>query len=235
VRSPGVRLSGGRFKYQLSPGYIYTFTTLTSAGRGTAVSPHSAPMPLPYTASPDASNEPSYLGAQDGAFEYLRGGSVFEQTAAGPPIFWQNQVSTRFPYAVVGGAGWHDYTVSASVRFTARGQGAGLLARFEHQKANGVAERFAAYQFVVSSSGAWQLLTDRSKASPKIMKAGRVAAPGAGRWTVLELSVHGTQVIASVNGKAVASVADPTYSFGDAGISTSGWYPVQFRGLTVTK
>ncbi len=230
----------GRFSYKLSPGYIYTFSTSTGQGKGAAVSPAPRPMPLPYVATPDPSGEPRYLGAQDGAFEYAPGAprspkSVFEQTARGLPVFWQNPVPTRFPYAVVGYNGWRNYTVSVSVRLSAKGQSAGLISRFDHPRANGVAQKFHGYQFVVGSSGSWKLIANDVLKPERTLATGQLAKPlRAGKWFRLSLSASGTTITARVNGVVVATVHDDEYAAGDAGISTGGWYKVQFRELKVT-
>jgi Glycosyl hydrolase family 59 len=237
VHRGNIRPSGGKFKYVVKPGYIYTFTSVLRPGKGSAVPARSRPMPLPYKATPDPSNEPYYLGAQDGAFEYLPGDkTTFEQTAAGAPVFWQNPVAARFPYAVIGDNGWRNYAVSTQVSFTAGGQSAGLITRFDHPKANGVAQQFDGYQFIVSNSGGWRLLKDEPRKPPRTIRTGKLPkAPGLNNWTTLKFSVQGTRLVCSVNGKTVVSLRDSTYKTGDAGISTSGWYPVKFQGLTVTR
>ena len=240
-----VRLAGGTFRYKLPKASIITFTTSTGQGHGTTVSPAPKPMPMPYRAVPDATGEPRYLGAQDGAFEYLPGKSspgVFEQTAVGMPVFWQNPVATRFPYAVVGDTSWRNYTVSASIRFTAANQSAGLIARFDHPRANGVAQQFHAYQFIVSASGAWTLFRnavwhkDQAKNPAATLRTGHLRAQlGVGRWNRLSVTAIGPTVVARVNGRVVVTVTDSRWRTGDAGISTSGWYHVLFRDLTVTR
>jgi hypothetical protein len=237
VHRANVRPSGGGFRYQLNPGFIYTFTTVDRPGKGTAISPRSTPMPLPYLAAPDPSNEPKYLGAEDGAFEYVNGSTTtFEQTAAGRPVFWQNPVPSRFPYAVVGDPSWRNYKVSTKISFTGSSQSAGVITRFDHPKANGVAQQFDGYQLIVSASGSWKLLKDEPRLPPKTMRTGHLkAAPGVGNWTTVSLSVHGTLIVGAVNGTPIVSMRDSTYSFGDAGVSTSGWYRVQFQNLTVTR
>src|SRR5579875_1886078 len=238
---PGIRPSGGRFTYRLRPGYLYTFTTTTGQGKGRGVSPAAVPMALPYVAVPDASGEPALLGPQDGAFEYPRGaaakpGDYFEQTAVGLPVFWQNPVASRFPYAVVGDQGWRNYTVSASVSFTAPGQSAGLISRFRHLKANGVAQQFHGYQFVVWQDGRWSLIRNTIRARPAVLDSGTLGhALPVGTWIRLSLTASGSRLTASVNGAVVARATDTRYSGGDAGISTGGWYHVKFRDLTVTR
>jgi hypothetical protein len=235
VRRPNARSIRRTFRYRLRPGFIYSFTTLRGVGKGRAASPRSDPMPMPYRARPDASNEPMMLEAEDGSFEYLPGGSTFEQTSVGYPVFWQNPVRSRFPYAVVGARGWRNYTVSADVRFTGAGQSAGLIARFRHPTANGIVQRFFGYQFVVGESGDWKLLRDKVGANPTVLAASRLSSPpGLGAWTNLKLAVYGSRLTASVNGRRVKSLTDRTNRVGDAGISTGGWYQVEFRNLTVT-
>jgi Glycosyl hydrolase family 59 len=235
VHRGDIRAAGGTFRYLLRPGYIYTFTTVKRPGKGTAVSPRSRKMPLPYTDKPDTANEPRYLGAEDGAFEYTAPG-IFSQTAAGPPVFWQNPVTTRFPYAVIGDNGWHNYTVSVKVRFSSAGQIAGLITRFDHPKANGVAQQFDGYQFNLSSTGSWKLLKDEPRKPPRLMRTGKLAkAPGVHNWVQMTFAVHGKLLVCKVGAKQVVALRDPDYSFGDAGVSTGGWYPVQFQHLTITK
>jgi hypothetical protein len=232
-----VRLSGRSFRYTLRPGFLYTFTTTTGQKKGTYVGPASQPMPLPYTATQDASGEPNWLGPEDGSFQYPSPTSTtFQQTTVNQPMFWQNDVSTRFPYAVVGDTTFANYTVSAQVSFTASGQTAGLISRFDHPKANGIAEHFQGYQFIVAASGAWQLLRDSATGSPATLASGTLAsAPGVNNPVTLSLSSQGSQLTPSVNGTALKTVTDATYATGDAGISTGGWYPVNFGSLTVTK
>jgi hypothetical protein len=234
---PSVRLSGRSFRYTLRPGFLYTFTTTTGQKKGTYVGPGSQPMPLPYTATQDASGEPNWLGPEDGSFQYASPTSTtFQQTTVNQPMFWQNDVSTRFPYAVVGDTTFANYTVSAQVSFTASGQTAGLISRFDHPNANGIAEHFEGYQFIVAASGAWQLLRDSATGSPATLASGTLAsAPGVNNPVTLSLSSQGSQLTPSVNGTALKTVTDTTYAAGDAGISTGGWYPVNFSSLTVTK
>jgi len=240
-----VRLTGGSFTYKLPKASIISFTTSTGQGHGTAVPPAPKPMPLPYRAKPDPTGEPAYLGAQDGAFEYLPGASsagVFEQTAVGIPVFWQNPTGARFPYAVVGDNSWRNYTVAASIRFTAANQSAGLIARFDHPRANGVAQQFHGYQFIVSQSGAWRLFRNavwhknQAKNPAVTLQTGHLSASlGVGRWNRLSLTAVGTTIVARVNGRVVLTLTDNRWATGDAGISTSGWYHVLFRDLTVSR
>jgi hypothetical protein len=228
-----VKPHAGTFSYTLSPGFIYTFTTVSNPVRTRAVPAPSAPMPLPYASSPDMSNEPAYLAPQDGAFEYQPSSTTtFEQTAVGRPVFWQNTSATRFPYAVLGDSTLRDYTVSASVTLTDPSFSAGLIARFSHPKTDGGGLGFNGYQFIVRADGTCSLFRDT--VGPTATSLGTCLPSTVAPSFDLSLSVHGSTIIGSVNGTQVVSVTDGALTTGIAGISTGGWYPVQFSGLQVT-
>ena len=233
-----VHPSGGTFSYTLKPGFIYSFTTTTGQGKGNPSVPASTVMPPSYTATPDASNEPTDLAPQDGSFEYLPNSTTtFEQTTAGTPVFWQNPVSTRFPYAVVGDNDWKNYTVNATITFTGSGQSAGVISRFNHPKANGIAQQFFGYQLTVSQAGTWKLIRNTIGGKATILASGPLSSGPVttGTTVALSLTANGTTLTAAINGAVVKSLPDKTYAAGDAGVSTGGWYPVEFSGLTVTK
>ena len=62
----------GSYSLTVQPGYIYTLTTTTGQGKGTAASPAQSTLGLPYTDSFDsdtAGQQPRYLSQQQGAFE----------------------------------------------------------------------------------------------------------------------------------------------------------------------
>ena len=233
VRGRDVRPARGILRYVLRPGSVYSFTTSSGQGRSRRAGPRPAPMPLIYRARPDASREAWGLSAQDGAFGYARGG-VITQLADQVPVFWQPPDAPPFPYAVVGGRDWANYRVFAQVRFTAPGQSAGLICRYRRPSTLEKSEHFSGYQFIAASNGAWQLVLDNPLAAPVILASGRVASLGVGTWHGLTLTATGSQLMAKIDSAVVASVADPSYSRGIAGISTSGWYRVDFRNLTVT-
>jgi hypothetical protein len=226
---------GGAFSYTLQPGYIYTFTTVSAAGKGTWKSPVAKPLAPFYSAVPDLSNEPVFLAAQEGAFDYLPASTTtFEQVAVGMPVFWEPVKPGRFPYAVVGAAGWSDYTVSDSVLFGANTHGAGLIARFEHAKIGSGAERFNGYLFTVFASGSWRLVRNSEHTTAVTLASGKHAALGATGWVHLALACHGSLLVGSINGKVVVRAHDSTYLTGDAGISAGSWYRVQYQDLQVT-
>ncbi len=233
-----IRPYRGIFGYRLLPGYVYTFTTAPGPRRPGARPPRPEPMPLRYAAVPDAAGMPRELAPMDGAFQYLgTSRTVFAQTAAGMPDFWQPPgpgQPGRFPYAVLGGSTWRDYTVSAQVRFTRPGQRAGLIARYDRPSFRWPADQFKAYEFAVSTTGAWRLLRNRTSGAPVVLARGRSPALGVSRWHTLSLSAHHATLIARIDGRPVARVRSASYRQGIAGILTGGFYQVLFRQLRVS-
>lgn len=210
---------------------------------------------------PDLTLEPWGLEAEDGSFEYPSMTSpYFTQTTAGTPDFWQppgRRWISRFPYAVAGdyclgdvpvalkGAVPSDctspppanYTVSATVTFTKAGQSAGVIARYYRPVTTRI-EYFQGYRFVVSTTGAWQLISDSLVAAPTVLAHGTYTpALGTGTPHTLSLMVSGRTLTPTIDGNPLSpvSVTNSAYSTGIAGICTGGWYPVQFDNVTVTR
>src|SRR5262249_61898883 len=48
VRQPDITPVNGRFTLTVKPGYVYSLTTTTGQGKGTAAGPPAAGLPLPY-------------------------------------------------------------------------------------------------------------------------------------------------------------------------------------------
>src|SRR5690348_1543893 len=90
-------------------GYVYSLTTTTGQGHGTAAGPPPQALTLPYhnDLSAGADGEPALLDPQDGAFELAPctapNGSTTctEQTAAGQPVLWP-ATTGRHPFAIIG-------------------------------------------------------------------------------------------------------------------------------------
>ena len=62
----------GAYSLTVQPGYIYTLTTTTGQGKGTAASPAQSTLPLPYSdtfAGDTVGQQPRYLSQMQGAFE----------------------------------------------------------------------------------------------------------------------------------------------------------------------
>jgi hypothetical protein len=237
MHRPDVPVVQGTFTYTIQPGYVVSFTSTTGQERLNYTPPRLSPMTLPYTATPDASNEAWGLDSQEGAFVYqpcLGGttGQCIEQAAPQKPVFWHApQFGTPTPYAIVGDPGWKNYTVSADVLFTSATGSAGLISRFSAQGND--PKHFDGYQFDLLANGNWQLLANAAKAGAVKLASGNVADIMTGTWHALSLQASGSRLLASVDGTQVASVTGARYPAGQAGIE-SNWSVVQYSNLTVT-
>src|ERR1700733_2886437 len=108
----------GAYSLTVQPGYIYTLTTTSGQGKGTAASPGQGTLPLPYSDNFDtdpAGQQPRYLSQMQGAFEVGpcaggRSGQRVRQQAAVQPIEWDGNSN---PYTIGGNLSWANYTVSA--------------------------------------------------------------------------------------------------------------------------
>ena len=95
----------------MQPGYIYTLTTTSGQGKGTAASPGQGTLPLPYSDNFDSDTvgqQPRYLSQQQGAFEVEpcaggRSGQCVQQQAPVQPIDWDGNSN---PYTIGGNLSW---------------------------------------------------------------------------------------------------------------------------------
>jgi hypothetical protein len=248
--------------------YSLTTTTGQGKGTATGQPAAALPLPLSESlatsgSAGSADDEPPYLAAQDGAFELApcwvpdRGDrTCTEQEAAASPVFWHGTgtADTHFPYATIGAQDWSNYQVSVDVLLPAQGGSAGLIGRFGCRRAVPDVGQFDGYLFSVSATGTWRLIQnanadgnvgDGSSACPagpaalRTLASGRLAKPlRTGTWYRLTLAMSGSRITAAIGGTTLASVSDPAWTAGSAGIETgaltTSWPHVQFSHLTVT-
>jgi O-glycosyl hydrolase len=237
VHSSDVAPSGGTFTLTLQPGFVYTVTTTTGQGRSTATSPGQAPLALPYADNFDgyaAGTEARYLMDQQGAFEVTgcaagRAGRCVQQMTAQAPITWD---ALSDPYALLGDLGWANYTVSSDVLLSQSGY-VELIGRATTQHSFGPAG-IDSYALRVTDGGQWSILRNDVGNALTTLRSGSVAALGTGRWHTLALSFSGTTIAAQLDGTAVGSVTDSTWSVGQAGYGTSQGETAQFDNLSIT-
>ncbi len=229
--------SDGTYSLTVQPGYIYTLTTTTGQGKGTAASPAQGTLPLPYSDSFDGDTmgqQPPYLSQQQGAFEVEpcaggRSGRCVQQQAAVQPIEWDGNSS---PYTIGGNLSWADYTVSADALLEQAGS-VQLIGRAGTQHAFGPAG-IDEYYLQLSSSGAWSIVRNTTSDTLTTLAGGTVAAPGTGTWQHLALTFNGATISAAINGTTVGTVTDSSYASGMVGFGTSGYQTDQFDNLSVT-
>lgn len=249
VRGPDIKPVNGKFALTIKPGYVYSLTTTSGQGKGTAVSPPAAALPLPYHNNLSAgSGEPAMLAAQDGSFELAPCNSpdgsttCAKQTTPSKPVLWVD--GQRHPYAIIG-RNWASYVITVHVMLPHSGS-AGLIGRYHAVSASH--GTYNAYVFDVTTNGTFTLKLNSGgtaantisgerqvkPASAAVLTAGQASfAPGT--WHTLSLSLSGSTIRASVDGQQVASLTNPTLTRGIPGIEVGGWYPAYFSNLTATK
>jgi hypothetical protein len=228
--------SGGSYSLTVQPGYIYTLTTTTGQGKGTAASPAQSTLALPYSDSFDSDTvdqQPRYLAQQQGAFEVEpcaggRAGQCVQQQAAIQPIEWDGNSS---PYTVGGNLSWANYTVSADTLIAQAGA-VHLMGRVGTQHSFGPAG-INEYYLQVSNTGAWSIVRNNTSDTLTTLASGTVTALGTGTWHHLALTFNGTTITAAIDGTTVGSVTDSTYHSGMIGLGTSGYQSDQFDNLSV--
>jgi O-glycosyl hydrolase len=237
VHSADITPTGGSFSLTLQPGYVYSLSTTTGQGKGTATSPAQGSLSLPYSDNFDsdlAGQQPPYLSQMQGAFEVEpcaggRSGQCLQQQAPVQPIEWDSNAS---PFTIGGGLGWTNYTVSADALIRQAGAvqligRAGSAVGYFPPAAN-------EYYLQLSNTGAWSLDRDSTSGSPVTLASGTVSAPGTSTWQHLALTFNGASISAAINGTTTATVTDSTYASGYVGFGTSGYQTDQFDNLSVT-
>jgi hypothetical protein len=217
----------GRFSLTIQPGWVYSLTTTSGQGKGTASGPAAAALSLPLTESlgsdaraGSADDEPAYLGAQDGAFELARcpvpdGGDRMctEQEAPATPVFWHTArtvAKDHYPYAVIGDPTWADYKVSVDVLLPSQHSSAGLIGRFSCRAVAPNAGAFDGYVFDVGATGRWSL-TRNANPDPTVAESGCGTGPTATRLLASgrlakPLSTHRWQHLSlSMSGTAITA------------------------------
>jgi Glycosyl hydrolase family 59/Galactocerebrosidase, C-terminal lectin domain/Glycosyl hydrolase family 59 central domain len=250
VRQPDITPVNGKFTLTIQPGYVYSLTTTTGQGKGTATGPAAVPLNLPYhnNLSAGADGEATMLAAEDGSFELapchsLNGSTTCtEQTAVGQPLLWVRGTVRRHPYAIIG-SDWSNYVVSVDVMVPHAGS-AGLLGRYD--AVSPVKGTFDGYIFDVNTNGTFTLKVSKHgsdanteagqrQLTPRLTTLARGPAPfSPGTWHRLSLSVSGSTITAKIDGKKVASLSDSSFTSGMPGIEVGGWYPAYFSNLKVT-
>ena len=237
VHSQDITPTNGTYSLTLQPGYIYTVSTTTGQGKGTAQPPAKASLPLPYSDSFSeygAGAEAKYLSDQNGSFKVQpcaggRSGNCVEQMAAQEPITWDDPSN---PYTTLGDLDWTNYTVSADALMNQSGA-VQLLGRVGTQHPFSVAG-IDEYYLQLSNTGSWSIVKNDYNGDLTTLASGTVTAPGTGTWSRLALTFNGSTISAAINGATVGSVTDSSYGQGQVGLGVDGWQTDEFSNLSVT-
>ncbi|HEU5458480.1 MAG TPA: hypothetical protein VFU68_07665 [Terracidiphilus sp.] len=229
--------SNGKFRYTFDPDSLYSLTTTTGQGKGTAVPPPARPFPLPYKddfEQTPVGRSPKYLSDQDGAFEVHpckgRSGNCLEQVITARPVPWGPLPD---PFTLAGNSAWTDYSVAADVHFLSASP-AVLMGRIDSANVfeDGKARWPSGYVFSLQPDGNWQLTTSAFKRPVAILQSGSSPLDRSS-WHHVELRFHANQIEARVDGKLLVSVQDSTHAHGMFALG-SVWDHVQFDNLAVT-
>jgi hypothetical protein len=237
VHTNDITPSGGSYSLTVQPGFVYTVTTTTGPGKGTATSPGQGNLGLPYADSYDSyaiGHEAKYLMDQQGAFEAVacaagRSGRCVRQMTPRAPITW---TGLSDPYALLGDLSWSNYTVASDVLLEQAGY-VELIGRATWQHAFGPAG-LDAYYFRVRDTGAWSILRNDTNNSVTTLASGGTAALGTNRWHTLALTFRGSTITAAVDGATVGTATDSTWGTGQVGFGTSQGETAQFDNLSIT-
>ena len=232
-----VKPADGAFTYTFDPDSLYSLTTTSGQGKGTAQPPAAASFPLPYADDFEKTNvgrTPKYLSDQDGAFEVRpcigRAGRCLEQMITEMPVPWSPLPD---PFTLAGDAKWTDYSVAADVRFLSAAP-ATLMGHidsadvFKDDKAHWP----SGYVLRLKPDGAWELLSAEFKKSMVTLASGSVAIDRS-KWHRLELRFHGGQIVAFLDGATLSIVENSVHTHGMFALGTE-WDRIQFDNLEVT-
>jgi hypothetical protein len=152
-----------------------------------------------------------------------------DQVTPVKPIEW---AADSNPYTIGGDPGWTNYTVAADALLEQAGT-VQVIARAGTQHSFGPAG-INEYYLQLSNTGAWSIVRNNTSDQLTTLRSGTVAAPGTGTWHHLALTVNGSALTAAIDGVAVGSATDGSYSSGLAGLGTSGYQSDQFDSFSVT-
>ena len=229
--------ANGKFTYTFEPQSLYSLTTTTGQGKGTAEPPPAKGFPLPYQddfEQTELGHTPRYLSDQDGAFEVQpcdgRSGRCLEQVISTKPIPWGPLPD---PFTMAGDSEWTDYSIAADVRFLSTAP-AVLIGRIDSANVfqDGKAHWPSGYVFSLSPNGAWQLASAHFKQASDVLASGSTQID-ASKWHHLELRFHAKQIEARLDGVSLTTIDDAAHTHGMFAVG-SEWNHTQFDNLVVS-
>ncbi len=228
----------GSVQLTLDPDSLYSLTTTTGQGKGTAEPPSDRPFPFPYRDNFESgalNRAPKFLSDQDGAFEVhlcrQRSGKCLEQVITQKPIPWGPLPN---PWTLAGDANWSDYQVSSDVLFLDSNE-ASLMGRIDSADVFADSKMLwpSGYVLQLKRDGSWQILSAAYKKPVTVLASGIVPDLRQG-WHRLQLSFRGNQISARLDGRLLAAKQDSSHAHGMMGIGT-GWGTAQFDNLSIAK
>jgi len=237
VQNNDIVPNGGSYSITFQPGYVYTLSTSTGQTKGTAASPASASLGLPYTENfeEDSLGEiPKYFDSIQGAFEVDssrsgRSGHCMRQEINLAPLEWPGGSPTA-PLVVVGDPGWSNYVVSTDALLE---QG-GYIDLIGHLGAQSEGSPGASqgYHLRITNGGAWTLFKEDISGNDTQLGSGTKQFL-LNSWHNFSLWFNADSIRAFIDSSLVAAVDDGTYESGQVGLLTSKWQNAEFDNLSV--
>lgn len=240
VHSQTIKPSNGTFSLTVLPGYIYSLTTTKGQRKGTAMSPVSAGLALPFkedfTRYETGGKLARYFSDLMGAFETAHVGGhrkiVYRQVITTPPIAWHSG-SPISPLTIMGDPQWSNYQASVDVLLEQAGY-VELIGNLSAQIRLAGAE--TGYHLRVTDTGTWTLYREDAptvSTRSDIMLATGTVAIGLNAWHTISLILNNGTIQALIDGAMMANVSDATYTGGQIGLMTSKWINAQFDNVSI--
>jgi hypothetical protein len=233
VHQQDITPSNGSFSLTLQPDYVYSLTTTSGQSKGTATSPASSRLRLPYSdnfESYSAGQIPHYFSTLNGAYETAscdggRSGMCLQQVITKAPIAWMKGPD---PLTVVGDPHWTNYQVSTDALMKQSGY-IDLISDTGKQTGSHV----IGYHLRITNTGSWKLFRESSSGHMTTLASGKTSF-GLNTWHHLTLSVQKGAIQASIDNTPLADVHNSSYQVGLVGIQVGHWINAQFDNFVVT-
>jgi len=235
VKQADIVPADGQFSLTIQPGYVYTLTTTTGQTKGAVAAPAGAPFPFPYADNFEtysAGRLAKYFSDMYGAFETSpcaggRKGTCLSQLTPAEPTAWKK--TGNRPFTILGDLDWADYRISSDILLEQPGS-VDLIGRLTGMSG---ADTPNSYVLRVSDAGSWWVLKTGTKQEEAVLASGKVSPLGVGAWHAVSLEFQGGSLTARIDGVAVGTVADASYSKGMVGLGVVGYALAQFDNFKV--
>jgi hypothetical protein len=236
ARQSDISPSGGSYSLTMQPNRIYTVTTSTGGGKGTATSPATTALGLPYSDNFDSyasRSEARYTSDMQGSYEVRpcvagHSGQCLQQVTPVQPINWQ---ANSDAFTLIGDPSWSNYTVTVDVNMQQAGT-VTLLGRANTQTRP--QNQQAAYQLRISNTGAWSIVKHTTSNTNTTLASGTRSPLGLNTWHTIALGFSGSQITATADGATLGTVTDGSYATGQAGLGVVGYQTDMFDNVSIT-
>jgi hypothetical protein len=233
VHAQDITPSNGVYSLTLQPGYVYSITTTTGQGKGSTTPPARTPFPQTYSDNFESyatGKITKYFSDLNGAFESAtcgggRTGVCLRQVITTAPIVWMPAPN---PITVIGDNNLSNYQASVDALLEQSGT---VELDTNISGVSGWGTTVLGYHLTFTDGGSWTLY--REDWSGDTTLASGTTSFGLNTWHHLSLLTSNGIVSASIDGTALTSVADSTYTSGLVGLQVGGWQNAQFDNFTL--